>query len=214
MPRKPGKYGQLSNNLARCTRESRSRSSHSLTPFETANYTARRSMRKLSELYSELRQVHRRLESDLRGVRETPDYNADSFERAAIEARTRTKHAQEAEEAGDDGRGDGIKKTSVPEQSEQISFQGAKYREELGGVNSHSQAPRSPSASNSVPLETLFTLAPQHQTHPFALNRRHSKQTAKSRRRRQHSAAHSEVGADGDETVEKYAGKPRRGTRR
>lgn len=45
-------------------------------------------MRKLTELYKELRQVHRRLEADLRGVREPDDFEADPVPGSEFEINT------------------------------------------------------------------------------------------------------------------------------
>lgn len=51
-------------------------------------------MRKLNDLYNELRQVHRRLEADLRGVRESEDRDPDIIDRSEMEMRTVKKTAK------------------------------------------------------------------------------------------------------------------------
>lgn len=177
-----------------------------------------RAMRKLSELYSELRQVHRRLESDLRGVRGVSDYE-DDVGRREIEIQTQPRHTantrlgRDDHEVNENADKRNEKRETGP--SEQISHQGRRsYDAKRGASNSQSQFQGSPSPSNSVPLETLFTLAPTRPSRPFAMNRQRSKETGKARRRRQHSAIASDDGVDGLDDGVKYTGKPRRSIRR
>lgn len=152
-------------------------------------------MRKLTELYSELRQVHRRLESDLRGVRDAPDYEEEGSRQ--IEMQTR-------------GRGAVTGGNEADENVEKREMGASESRYQAKQSRGH--AAPSPSRSNSKPLETLFTLAPNH-PRPFVLDRRQSREGGKSRRRRQHSAVGSEQG-DGREDGVKYAGTGRGSARR
>lgn len=122
-------------------------------------------MRKLNELYNELRQVHRRLEVDLRGVREAPDYDEGNVHQSEIEIKTigrsNNRHARKdrenraPERSGRDG--------DAAVSSARISLEGSRdITVDKKRATSRAEAPNSGTLGSSAPLETLFNLAPNH----------------------------------------------------
>lgn len=171
-------------------------------------------MRKLSELYSELRQIHRRLEVDLQGARETPEYDLDATDRREIEIQTlgragkrpTLRAAQDHHEQVDNGS-----TSRAPDPSERISVQHAKeYDERSRPPRSRSRAAPSHHTTNSAPLDTLFTFAANHESRPFNLNKGLSREIGKGRRNRARSALTSDIREGEEENDDPHYGKSRR----
>lgn len=147
-------------------------------------------MRKLNDLYSELRQVHRRLEIDLRGVRDTHELHVDRSERRTLEINTRRRK--------DPRTSLPIQEHHLPEKvgarvnerardkSERISMNPAgdiekQYPEPQRESLRSSWTPRSYNSADSKSYEPLFALAPNH---AFSLNRNISREPRKEATRR------------------------------
>lgn len=137
-----------------------------------------RSMRKLSELYSELRQVHKRLEVDLRGVREPPDYDeAERIRESAIGVQTFDKGGQRAPSrqlvaglarAQSKGRGQSL------ENYKRTSYSKDQIQDDTlrAGRAASSGRRDSDECRSGAALRTLFELAPRHGSRTFDLERR------------------------------------------
>ncbi|KAI0566642.1 hypothetical protein FGB62_7g636 [Gracilaria domingensis] len=118
-----------------------------------------RSMRKLTELYNELRQVHRRLEADLRGVRDANEFEVDVVPGSEYEINTygvsrnmsgKESYGGNGEEVTGSGRGSEIirdrRRTS------------ADYNDRRDHVD-HDEGSHSGARRMSTPGDVLFSFA-------------------------------------------------------
>lgn len=149
----------------------------------TRNGQMSRSMRKLSELYSELRQVHKRLEVDLRGVRETTDYDeAGGVGQSAIAVQTighDGKRASSRPTVESIERGQGVG------ESARIPFpRGQIENNRLRANRETSVGRRVSDEQHAAALQTLFELAPRHESKAFDLIRRRNSMDNERPRRR------------------------------
>lgn len=152
-------------------------------------------MRKLSELYSELRQIHKRLEVDLRGIREPPDYEAvEAVGQSAVEVQTlpNTGHHHQRSRDGvnpldrEQVKGHIRGQASKRKDSAQISYPGGRTREIRGMSASSvpaSSSRRGGDRRHTSQVNPLFELAPKHESNAFELLRRDSSGAGKNRRR-------------------------------
>lgn len=124
-------------------------------------------MRKLSELYNELRQVHRRLEADLRGVREPNDFEAEPFPGSEFEINTHGR-------SGNAGIRDGPGSHNEREYgSRRGNREGAFIRGQDRAPENYDETPlhEVKSKANTTPQELerrqmLFNLAPNLASNP------------------------------------------------
>lgn len=171
-------------------------------------------MRKLNELYGELRQIHRRLEVDLQGVRETPEYDHGATDHREIEIQTLGRAGKRpiSRAAQDHHERIETRVTSrALDTSERISVQrGRECDERSRPPRPSSRAAPSHQTANSAPLDTLLALAPNRESRPFNLNRGLSREIEKGHRHRARSALTSDIREGEEENEDSRYGKNRR----
>lgn len=137
-------------------------------------------MRKLNELYTELRQIHKRLEVDLRGGRASHEHDVDASKYGAMEINTRRRGDHRSPIQTSRPPNSEVRDTRANDRpvdkSERISMNpaGGPQRKDVERQR-HS---RLGSRADSQSFDPLYALAPNHE---FNLSRQHGKrQTRRS----------------------------------
>lgn len=145
-------------------------------------------MRKLSDLYNELRQVHRRLEVDLRGVRDSKDYDHDIPRHSEMEIKTAGRSVNMRHEESREER------VIVHGEEEEMgrSHQASRKLSRMGSIemavdrkDQHEQVTpsRTATAGSSGVQPNVFSLAPNRGSRTsFEGRRRNAREDGRHRR--------------------------------
>lgn len=172
-------------------------------------YEKLRSMRKLSELYSELRQVHKRLEIDLQHGHNSAEFEAEGVGRSEVQIQTLRRSENRMDRRGEnreelEDEGNGIRARTDREG----------YKEGHRRYEKEHIARCSSTAGSSGPQERLFTIAPKQGPRPgFGHHGRRKNVVAKAGRRRERSE-NSETATDYEQVENRLTTRPSRTNRR